>query len=75
MTEDEIERRRGDDHPLTEAQIEAIAEKAAIKAMEKITAHIYQNVGKSVVEKTFWIVGAVSIMLYFWLSSKGFKPL
>lgn len=69
------ERRRGDDHPLTDIQIEAIAEKAAEKAVAKITAHVYQNVGKSVLEKMFWVVGAVAIMLYFWLSSKGVKPL
>lgn len=63
----------GNDHPLSDEQIEAIAEKAAEKAVAKITAVVYQNVGKSVVERAFWLIGALAIGLYFWLSSKGIK--
>ena len=40
--------------PLTDDQIEAIAEKAAEVAFKKI----YEEVGRSVVKKVFWIVGA-----------------
>jgi hypothetical protein len=56
---------------LTEAQIEEIAEKAAQKAINKLTNHVYQEVGKSVVSKLFYIVGACSIGVYLWLKSKG----
>lgn len=56
---------------LTEEQIELIAEKAAEKAIEKLTSHVYQEVGKSVVGKLFYIVGACAIGLYLWLKSKG----
>ena len=56
---------------LTEDQIELIAEKAAEKAIEKLTSHVYQEVGKSVVSKLFYIVGACAIGLYLWLKSKG----
>jgi len=56
---------------LTEAQIEEIAEKAAQKAINKLTNHVYQEVGKSVVSKLFYIVGACSIGIYLWLKSKG----
>lgn len=57
--------------PLTDAQIEKIAEKAAEKAVAKITDRVYRDVGKNVVQKLFWIVGVISIALFFWLQSKG----
>jgi len=56
---------------LTEEQIEQIAEKAANRAIEKLTTHVYQEVGKSVVSKLFYLVGACAIGLYLWLKSKG----
>lgn len=56
---------------LNEKQIEEIAEKAAQKAIEKLTSHIYQEVGKSIVSKLFYIVGACSLGVYLWLKSKG----
>jgi len=56
---------------LTEEQIELIAEKAAEKAIEKLTSHVYQEVGKSVVSKLFYIVGACALGLWLWLKSKG----
>ena len=57
--------------PLSEEQIEAIAERAAEKAMEKLTGHIYQEVGKGVVSKLFYIVGASAIGMWLWLKSKN----
>jgi hypothetical protein len=56
---------------LNEKQIEEIAEKAAQKAIEKLTSHIYQEVGKSIVSKIFYIIGACSLGVYLWLKSKG----
>jgi len=61
------------DHILTNEQIDEIAEKAAKKAVGMITAELYQNVGKSVVDKVFWVIGIVAVGLYFWLQSKGVK--
>jgi hypothetical protein len=43
--------------PLTEADIERIAEKAAERALEKV----YSQVGRSIVTKVLWIVGAVGL--------------
>lgn len=57
--------------PLSEAQIEEIAEKAADKAVAKMTSMAYQIVGKSVIEKLCYIVGVVAVGLYFWLDGKG----
>jgi hypothetical protein len=56
--------------PLTDEQIEAIAERAAEVAFKKI----YEEVGRSVVKRIFWIVGAGSLALLFWLSGNGNFP-
>ena len=52
---------------LTDAQIDEIAEKAAERAFQKI----YQNVGKSVLTKLTWMVGAVVVGLFMWLGGNG----
>ena len=57
--------------PLTEEQIEEIAERAAERAMKKLTDHMYKEVGRSVVNKFFWIVGIISVGMYLWLKQKG----
>ena len=56
---------------LNDTVIEQIAEKAAEKAIKKLTAQVYQEVGKSVISKFVYIIGACSIGLYLWLKSKG----
>ena len=56
---------------LDEAVLEKIAEKAAEKAIEKLTNCVYQEVGRSVISKFVYIVGACSLGLYLWLKSKG----
>lgn len=57
--------------PLTDEQIEEIAEKAAEKAIEKLTGDVYKAVGKSVVEKAIWIVGAISLGIWLYLKKIG----
>ena len=54
-------------NPLTEEQLEAIAERAAEKALAKV----YAEVGRNLVAKLFWIVGAAAIGLVIFLSGKG----
>lgn len=66
---DGSERRK---HPIPEELVEAIAEKAAQKAVERMTQHVYTTVGRSVLEKATWIVGACCVGVYLWLKSKGF---
>ena len=61
------ERRR----PLSEEQMEEIAERAAEKAVAKITSSVYQQVGKGVINKLMWLVGAVTVGIYFWLTGNG----
>ena len=56
---------------LTEELIEEIAERAAARAVEKLTDHAYRAVGKSVVEKLFWIVGVLCAGGYLWAQGKG----
>lgn len=63
---------RSPDRPLLDdSELEKIAERAAEKAIKKLTNHVYQEVGKSVISKFVYIVGACSLGLYLWLKSKG----
>lgn len=63
---------RSPDRPLLDdSELEKIAERAAEKAIKKLTNHVYQEVGKSVISKFVYIVGACSVGLYLWLKSKG----
>jgi hypothetical protein len=55
---------------LTDDQINAIAEKAAEVAFQKI----YQEVGKSVLKKMAWLVGAATIGAAMWLGGNGHLP-
>ena len=55
---------------LNDDQIEAIAEKAAERAVQKLTDSAYKAIGKSVIEKLFYIVGVCSVALYLWLQTK-----
>ena len=56
---------------LDEAQMNKVAERAAGKAVEKLTDHLYREVGKSVIEKLFYVVGISAVALYLWLQHKG----
>lgn len=57
--------------PLTEVQIEEIAERAANKAVAKLTDHVYREVGKNVVQKFMYIVGVAAVVFFLWAQSKG----
>lgn len=52
---------------LTSMEIDAIADRAATKALERV----YAEVGKSVVRKFMWIVGIVVVSLLIWLAGKN----
>jgi hypothetical protein len=52
---------------LSDEQIELIAERAAEKALEKV----YSQIGKSVVQKVLWLVGAGALALFAFLKGKG----
>ena len=52
---------------LSDEEIEAIAERAAEKAIERV----YTQIGKSVVTKFIWLCGAAGLALYAWLSGSG----
>ena len=54
-----------------ESELEKLAERAAEKAIEKLTDRVYQEIGKSVISKFVYIVGACSVGLYLWMKSKG----
>ena len=56
--------------PLTDAQIEAIAERAAEVALNKV----YAEVGKNVLKKLAWLTGVAVIGLALWLAGNGSLP-
>ena len=60
--------------PLSETQIEAIAEKAAEKAIERLTGDVYKAVGRSVITKFVWVVGASVVGFWLWAKGKGLIP-
>lgn len=60
--------RRGD-RSLSDEQMESIAEKAAEKALEKV----YSEIGKSIVKKLLWMIGAGAVALVWFLGGKGIK--
>lgn len=45
---------------LTDDDIEHIAQKAAELAVQKMTTEVYASVGRSVLQKVFWIVGVIA---------------
>jgi hypothetical protein len=65
--------RRKEPH-LTDAQIEAIAEKAATKAVKKMTDDAYRAIGKSVTSKFFTVVGVLTLVAVAWLQVTGKVP-
>lgn len=52
---------------LTEEQIEKIAERAAQVALE----NVYTEIGKSVVSKFLWVLGAGALAALAWAKGKG----
>lgn len=52
---------------LSDEQIELIAEKAAEKALLKV----YANVGKGIINKLAFILGACAIGILLWMGGKG----
>jgi tetrahydromethanopterin S-methyltransferase subunit G len=59
-----------DEVKLTEAQIDAIVD----KAVEKTFQRLYQEVGKSVLTKIAWLTGAAVIGLFMWLGGHNSLP-
>ena len=55
---------------LTDAQIEAIAERAAEVALNRV----YTEVGKSVLKKLSWITGVAVIGIFMWLAGHNALP-
>lgn len=57
---------------MTDEQMDEIADRAASKAVQKLADEAYRAVGKSVVEKLFWIVGVLCVGGYLWAQGKGY---
>jgi hypothetical protein len=56
--------------PLTDAQIEKITERAADKAVAKMTANFYMEVGKGFINKIFFVAGVIVVSVLAWWYGK-----
>lgn len=57
--------------PIPEDVIEDIAERAAKKAIEQMTAQAYQAIGKGVVTRALWLIGLLATGLVMYFTGKG----
>jgi len=71
MTQHEFTERR---HTicLTDEQINLIAERASDRAVEKITNQVYREIGRTLLQKFVWVLGALGIGAYIYLQQHGF---
>ena len=57
--------------PLSEADMDAIAERAADRAIRKM----YEQIGKSVAQKVYWFIGVAVVGMMMLLAGNGMsKP-
>jgi hypothetical protein len=56
---------------LTEEQIELIAERAATRALSKMTDQLYREVGKGVISKFLYLIGVVTVAAWAWAHNQG----
>ena len=54
---------------LSEAEMDAIAERAADRAIRKM----YEQIGKSVAQKIYWAIGIVVVGMVMLLAGNGMK--
>jgi len=54
---------------LSEAEMDAIAERAADRAIRKM----YEQIGKSVAQKIYWAIGIVVVGMVMLLAGNGIK--
>ena len=62
--------RRKDPH-LSEEILDAIADRAADKAVKKMTDEAYKAIGKGILSRLFYLAGVITVATYFWLQAKG----
>lgn len=52
---------------MTEAEMDAIAERAADRALKKV----YEQIGKSVAQKIYWFIGVAVVGMMMLLAGNG----
>jgi hypothetical protein len=58
-------------NPLTDAEMDIIAERAADRAIRKM----YEQIGKSVAQKVYWFIGVAVVGMMMLLAGNGMsKP-
>ena len=54
-------------NPLTDAEMDTIAERAADRAIRKM----YEQIGKSVAQKVYWFIGVAVVGMMMLLAGNG----
>ncbi len=68
MTPEEI-------HVYIDNEMNARMEHVVELAVDKVFTRMYEEIGKGIVEKLFWVLGIGALALLGWLAGKGFvKP-
>ena len=62
---------RYDKHELDDEQIEAIAQRAAEKAVELAKDDLFKEVGHSVLKGLYYVIGVAAVALFIWLARIG----
>lgn len=60
---------------LSKEQLEEVAEMAAKKAVEKLEARMYQEIGRGVMKKLSWLVGIAAVSMFLWAQKNGWIKL
>lgn len=69
--QEQVQCGRGTCPGIPEEQMQELVEQAAAKAVEKLSAEFYTSVGKTVISRTFFIVGGLAVASVIYLKSKG----
>lgn len=53
--------------PLSEVEVELLVERVC----EKVMLNFYSQIGRSVVNKLFWVIGVIAVSVALWLAGAG----
>jgi hypothetical protein len=60
---------------MTEAEMDQLAEKAAEKAIKRMTEEAYREVGRQTLKGVTYIVGVLTLVCIIWLANHGYLKL
>lgn len=61
--------------PMSDTELDRLAERAADRAVKKITEEAYREVGKRTLRGMTYIAGVLTVAAVIWLSNHGYFKL